>query len=223
MDWPLLAPLNAEERAALVAAARKRSFTKGEVVFHEGDPADCLHLVISGHLAVHVSTPDGENATLNVLGPGSHVGELALLSARPAQQRSATVVALDAAETRVLTHAAFMELCSRHPRVQGLLADLLANRIRELSTRLLEAMYLGLDRRLYRSLLELLELYGPPSVTGTTVIPLTQAQLADLVGGTRPTVNQILQRLVDQQVISLGRGRVEVLDVATLDRKAGIR
>ena len=123
----------------------------------------------------------------------------------------------------MLTHSAFVELCARHPRVQGLLADLLADRVRELSSRLLEAMYLGLDRRLYRSLLALRDLYGPPSVHGTTVIPLTQAQLADLVGGTRPTVNQILQRLVDQQVISLGRGRVEVLDAATLDRKAGIR
>ena len=223
MDWPLLAPLTSEERAAIVRAARRRSFAKGEVVFHEGDPADCMHLVTSGHLAVRVSTPDGENATLNVLGPGSHVGELALLGASPAHHRSATVVALDTAETRVLTSHAFAELCTRHPRVQGLLADLLADRIRELSSRLLEAMYLGLDRRLYRSLLQLVDLYGPPSATGRTVIPLTQAQLADLVGGTRPTVNQILQRLVDQRIIALGRGRIEVLDAATLARKAGIR
>ena len=100
MDWPLLAPLNAEERTATLQAARRRSFAKGEAVVHEGDPADCLHLLVSGHLAVQVSTPDGEHATLNVLGPGAHVGELALLSGGPAQQRSATVVALDAAETR---------------------------------------------------------------------------------------------------------------------------
>ena len=79
MDWPLLAPLPPEARSALLSAARRRTFRKGEVVFHEGDPADALHLVTSGHLAVQVATPDGERATLNVLGPGAHVGELALL------------------------------------------------------------------------------------------------------------------------------------------------
>ena len=222
MEWPLLAPLTRDERAAILDAAPRRCFAKGEVVFHEGDPADSLHLVTVGHLAVRVSTPDGERATLNVLGPGSHVGELALLGPRSSHQRSATVVALDPAETRVLTASAFHELCARHPRVQGLLADLLAARIRELSNRLLEAMYLGLDRRLYRGLLELAELYRTPGLGGPPVIPLTQEQLADLVGGTRPTVNQILQRLVEQQVISLGRGKVVVLQPDALRRKAGL-
>src|SRR5688572_21347737 len=175
MDWPLLAPLADDERAAILKAARRRSFAKGEVVFHEGDPADSLHLVTAGHLAVRVSTPDGERVTLNVLGPGSHVGELALLGPTPEHRRSATVVALDAAETRVLAATAFHDICAQNPRIQRLLTDLLAARIRELSARLLDAMYLGLDRRLYRSLLELSELYGP-GPSGTPVIPLTQEQ-----------------------------------------------
>lgn len=221
MDWPLLAPLAEDERAAILKAARRRSFAKGEVVFHEGDPADSLHLVTAGHLAVRVSTPDGERATLNVLGPGAHVGELALLGSAPGHRRSATVVALDAAETRVLAATAFHELCEQNPRVQRLLTDLLAARVRELSARLLDAMYVGLDRRLYRSLLELAELYGP-GPNGHPVVPLTQEQLADLAGGTRPSVNQILQRLVDQQVIALGRGKVTLLDPGRLRRKAGL-
>ena len=221
MDWPLLAPLDEDERSAVVRAARCRSFAKGEVVFHEGDPADSLHLVTAGHLAVRVSTPDGERVTLNVLGPGSHVGELALLGPTPEHRRSATVVALDAAETRVLAAAAFHEICAENPRIQRLLTDLLAARVRELSARLLDAMYLGLDRRLYRSLLEVGELYGSGS-GGTPVIPLTQEQLADLAGGTRPTVNQILQKLVEQQVIALGRGKVTLLDPARLRHKAGL-
>lgn len=219
MEWPLLEPLTPEQRDAVLEAARRRRFEKGEVVFHEGDPADSLHLVTKGHLAVRVSTPDGERATLNVLGPGAHVGELALLGEKSGHRRSATVIALDSAETRVLTAAAFADLCTRHPEVRDLLADLLADRIRQLSDRLLATMYLGLDRRLYRSLLELAELYAPQPGE-PTVIPLTQEQLADLVGGTRPTVNQILQRLVEQRVISLGRSRVILVDMAELRRKA---
>lgn len=214
MDWPLLAPLPAEEQQAVLAAARTRNFAKGEVLFHEDDPADALHLVVSGHLAVQVSTPDGERATLNILKPGDHVGELALIPGPEPARRSASVVALEPTQTRVLPVSAFRDLCDRYPRVQMILVDLLAQRVRELSARTLELMYVGLDRRLYRMLLDLSATYGE-------VVPLTQDQLSDLVGGTRQTVNQTLQKLVEQRVIELGRGRVTVLDRATLHRKSG--
>lgn len=220
MDWPLLAPLPADARDAVIAAARRRTFGKGEVVFHEGDPADALHLVTSGHLAVQVATPDGERATLNVVGAGSHVGELALLPGSAHHHRSATVLALVPAETRVLSASAFQALREQFPAVDRILVDLLADRVRELSDRLLESMYVGLDRRVYRCLLRLNEVYavGP----APAVVPMTQDQLSDLVGGTRPSVNQVLQRLQDQGVIELGRGRVTLLDPGTLARKAGL-
>lgn len=220
MDWPLLAPLPPDARDAVVSAARRRTFSKGEVVFHEGDPADALHLVTSGHLAVQVATPDGERATLNVLGAGAHVGELALMPNHAPRQRSATVLALDPAETRVLSASAFHTVRDKFPAVNQILVDLLADRVRELSDRLLETMYVGLDRRVYRCLLRLGRVYaeGPPP----TLIPMTQDQLSDLVGGTRPSVNQVLQRLQDQAIIELGRGRVVVLNPKALARKAGL-
>jgi len=218
VEWPLLRPLAPEERNAVLEAARERSFAKGEVVFHEGDPADAMHLLVSGRLVVQVATPDGERASLNVLGPGDHVGELALLP--HGGRRSASVTALENATTRVLTAAAFHDLCERHPAVQGLLVDLLAQRVKDLSSRLLETMYLPLDRRLYRSLDQLGRSYA--AADGSYVVPLTQEQLADLVGGTRPTVNQILQRLADEGIIELGRGRVLIRDPEALRGKGGL-
>ena len=219
MEWPLLAPLPAEARAAVLSAARRRTFGRGEVLFHEGDPADALHLVTRGHLVVQVTTADGARATLNVLGPGSHVGELALLRGTGSEPRSATVLALEGAETLSLRAAAFHELCQRYPEVNHILVDLLAHRVRELSERLVESTSVGLDRRVHRCLLRLADLFA--AGTGPVVVPMTQDQLADLVGGTRPSVNQVLQRLQTQNVIRLGRGRVELLDRATLERKAG--
>jgi CRP-like cAMP-binding protein len=220
MDWPLLAPLTADARAAVLAAARRRSFAAGEVVFHEGDPADSMHLVEAGHLLVRVSTPDGDRATLNVLGAGDIVGELSLVHRDGATPRSATVAALEPSTTRVLSAAAFHELCDRHPGVHRMLTDMLAVRVRELSGRLLETMYVGLDQRLYRSLLHLADVFAAGS--DRPVIPLTQEHLADLVGGTRPSVNQVLQRLRAQGVIELGRGRVILLDRAILTSIAGL-
>ena len=72
-----------EQARAFLALARRRRFKRGEVVFHEGDPGDTLRLVDRGHLAVRVTTPLGDTATLRVLGPGDYFGELAVVSPAP--------------------------------------------------------------------------------------------------------------------------------------------
>ncbi len=185
---------------------------------HEGDPADSLHLVESGRMAVRVTTADGETATLNVLGPGDYFGELSLLDGKT-PTRSASIVALEAAETRSLSATHFRELRHRHRGAEQLLLALLARRVEELSARLLEVMYDGLDRRVHRRLVELARLYADRP-DGPVVVPLTQEHLAELVGGTRPSVNQVLQRLVSEGIVELGRGRIVVLDRGGLARKA---
>lgn len=215
-QWPLLATLAAAERAAVIAAGRRRRFSRGEVVLHAGDPADSLHLVSSGHFVVKASTPAGDDVTLNVLAAGDHFGELALVAESGSVPRSATVVALDAAETLSVSVHVFRQLCAQHPDVERLLVAALATRVRDLSDRLLEALYVSLDRRLYRRLLELNDLYGGQP------IPLTQEQLAEMVGGTRPSVNQVLQRLATQGVVDLARGRVTVTDTEVLAKKADL-
>ncbi len=219
MDWPLLSSLSDIERREVLAQARLRRFARGEVVFHEGDPADSLHLVSKGRLAVRASTAAGDVVTLNLLSPGAFFGELALLRQEMRSPRSATVMALEAAETLSLSAADFQRLCDAHPGVEELLKTLLAQRIHQLSERLLEALYVSLDRRVYRRLLELSDVYATGS--GAVTIPLTQDQLADLVGGTRPSVNHVLQGLVARATVSLGRGRIVVQDREALRRRCG--
>lgn len=185
MDWPLLASLDKDERDRVLSAARRRQYARGEVLVREGDPSDSLHLIASGRLAVRVSTSEGEHATINLLGRGDYFGELSLLEGQ-APVRSATIVALEPAETLTLSASEFRDLRTRHPAANQLLLTLLARRVEELSARLLEATYDGLDRRVHRRLAELAELYddgrGDP-----VVVPLTQEHLAELVGGTRPS------------------------------------
>jgi CRP-like cAMP-binding protein len=219
MEWGLLSSLPEEDRQQIISAARRRSFARGEVLVHEGDPADSLHLIESGRVAVRVSTPTGERATLNILSPGDYFGELSLVRRGDDRHRTATVVALEPTETLVVSVATFDELCRREPAFDRLLVAALARRVEQLSGRLLDALYVGLDRRLYRCLLDLARVYAAKDGSDST-IPLTQEHLADLVGGTRPTVNQILQKLSTQNIVELQRGRVVIRDAAALRRKA---
>src|SRR4029079_3859234 len=96
----------------------------------------------------------------------------------------------------------------------------LGQRVRELSLRARNLMLMGLDRRVYHGLQVLADLYGGAGAE-PVVVPLTQEHLAEFVGGSRPTVNQVLQRLVTEGVVELGRGRLTVLDTSALHRKCG--
>jgi CRP/FNR family transcriptional regulator, cyclic AMP receptor protein len=96
MEWPLLADLPHEDVQQLLAIARRRVFSRGEVVFHGDDPADSLHLVVRGRFGARVLTPLGDSVLVDVLGPGQSFGELALLL--PDARRSATVEAVEAGD-----------------------------------------------------------------------------------------------------------------------------
>lgn len=222
MDWPLLDALPAGEREPLLAGTRRRRYARGEAVVREGDLADSLHLVESGRFAVRVDTAAGDTAMLNVLGPGDWFGELSLLDGA-APVRTASVQALEQGSTRSLSAVAFARLRREHPAAGELLLALMAQRIEQLSGRLVEVMYDGLDRRVFRRLVELVRTYqdspGPGPAAEPVLVPLTQEQLAELVGGTRPSVNQVLRHLVREGVVELGRGRIVVLRPAELARR----
>ncbi len=115
MAGDLLGGLSDEQQRQVESLMTRRRFTKGEVLFHEGDAGDSVHLVQRGRVAVQTSTPRGDIVTLTVLGPGSSFGEQALIDREA--RRTATVVALDACETRVLHRADFDDLRTRFPAV----------------------------------------------------------------------------------------------------------
>ena len=215
MDFPLLASLDPEPRRRLLATARRRRFARGEVVFHAGDPANSLHLLVSGRVAVRVVTPAGDTATLAILGPGATFGELALVGGGV---RTATVVATEPAETLSLLTNQVAALRREHPAVDRFLVGLLASYVRRLDAQLLEALYVPADKRVLRRLVTLARVYGDGRAG--TEIPITQDVLASMAGSTRPTANQALRVAEAAGVIAVDRGRVRVLDPDALERRA---
>jgi CRP-like cAMP-binding protein len=195
--------------------ARRRTFARGEVVFHEGDPADSLHLISKGRFAVRVTTTLGETATFAIFGPGEAFGELALVSEAP---RSATVAALEPAETYSLYRREFDQLRREHPFVNRVLVAVLAAEVRRMDELIVEAFYVGADKRVLRRLRDLAEVYG--NGTDQITVPLTQEDLAGLAGTSRATVNRVLREEESRGTVALSRGKTTVLDLAELTRRA---
>jgi CRP-like cAMP-binding protein len=217
VQFRLLEGVPEADRRRLLAIARRRRFARGEVVFHRDDPADSLHLVVNGRFAVLMVTPLGQTATIAVRGAGDSFGETALLAARA--KRTATVRALEQAETFAVDDVAFAELREAFPGIDRILFAFLSAELRRTNELLVEALYLPVDRRLRRRLLELTRIYGSEQDAEVT-IPLTQTELAELAGTSRATANQILRKEEERGAVRLERGRIVTLDPAGLARRA---
>jgi CRP/FNR family cyclic AMP-dependent transcriptional regulator len=203
MEWQLFADVPPKDVRRLLSIARRRTFARGEVVFHRDDPANALHLIVEGRFAVAITTPLGETAMLAVRGPGDAFGELALVSGGETV-RSATVSALEAGETRSVLREEFARLRREHPHVDAVLAAILAERVRRLSEQLTDAYYLSADARVLRRLAELADLYGGS-------VPLPQEALAELAGTSRATVNRVLREQQARGRVRLGRAKIIVV------------
>jgi CRP/FNR family cyclic AMP-dependent transcriptional regulator len=209
MDFELLGELSEMDSRAVLARCQRRRFSKGEVVFHEGDAGDSLHLVVSGTVAVRVSIESGDVVILDVLRPGEGFGEQST--------RSATVVALENCETLRLTRSDFEELLADHPRVGLMLVRVIESRLRATTQNLLEALYLPAESRVFRRLAWLAEIYAGHS---SKSIPITQDDLASMAGTTRQTLNKLLRQAQSDGLVELARGRISVRDAAALARRA---
>lgn len=201
----------------LLRAGKVNTYHRRDMLVQEGDVADSFHIVLDGRAAVRVTTPSGESAIVNILGPDEHFGEVSLLG-REDPRRTASIVALEPMRTLSIPAGVFRDLRDRNPRLEQLVSSILARRVDELSAQVVEAMYDSLERRVVRRLAALARIYRNSSREVT--IPLTQDELSQLVGGARPSVNQVLQRIVDDGLIELRRGRIIVHDRAALDRLA---
>jgi CRP/FNR family transcriptional regulator, cyclic AMP receptor protein len=212
MAWRLLDGVPEEEVQHLLSVARRRTFGRNEVVFHQGDPADSMHMIRRGRFGVRIRTRVGDVATIAILGAVDAFGELALIGEE--HDRSASVVSLEPSETVSIARDALERLRHEQPQVNDLLVKLLAARIRRTNELLAEALYVPADKRVVHRLRELAELYSRDG--GDSVIPLTQEEIASLAGTSRATVNRVLRAAERAGALELTRGKTTVVDPALL-------
>ena len=216
MEWELFGGAPPQDVQRVLAVARRRRFDRGEVVFHQDDLSESLHLVASGRFAITRRTALGEEALLAIRQPGEAFGELALISE---QRRSATASALEAGETLSVLYDDFERLRTHHPRVDRMLVAVLAAQLNRMDQLLTEAYYETAERRVIRRLLDLAQVYGDDEQP----IRITQEQLAALAGASRATVNAVLSEERRRGTIDVKRGATLILNREALARRAGVR
>lgn len=222
----ILAPLRASDLfrslddAAAARLARhlvRRRYRADEVVFHQGDPGDRLHVIESGRVRIGMEAEDGREGTLAILGHGKVFGELVLLDGAP---RSATAIAMEPTVTVTLDRAAFRALVDEDPVIREAVLAGVARWLRRVTDQVIELHFLDLRGRVAATLVRIARESGTEA--GPVELPaLTQGEVASLVAGTRQRVNAVLGDLGREGLITYDGKRIIVLDVDQLDRRIG--
>jgi CRP-like cAMP-binding protein len=215
---PLFHGIDDDELTRIALTMVRRRYRRNEVIFHEGDPGDSLHVVMEGRVKITRESAEGGEAIVVILSPGDSFGELVLLDGAP---RSATATAMDATETLTMSRATFAELVDGASPFRWQALTGVARRIRRLTDQLAEVHFLDLAGRLALQLTRLAEETSPGQVTDIHLSrSLTQSDLAAMVGGTRQRVNQIIGDFADEGLVSVDAAGMTIRDLDRLRDRA---
>jgi CRP-like cAMP-binding protein len=214
----LFSHLDEEALSRVARTMRRRRYRKGEVLFHQGDLGDNLHVLVSGSVKIALASEEGEEAILVTLRPYRTFGELSLLDGGP---RSASAVALEPTETWSLPRPALLALAGEDPAIRDALLRSIAGVLRRVTGQVEELHFLDMAGRLAARLAALAREAEPDAASVRLPWPYTQSDVAAMIGGTRQSVNRLLADLVDEGLIAFERDTLVVPDVEALARASG--
>ncbi|WP_285506426.1 Crp/Fnr family transcriptional regulator [Actinokineospora sp. NBRC 105648] len=211
--WELL---DDAQRAAVTAAGTVRRFGKGTVIIREGDRGGWVLVLTRGRVKVVAAGPGGHQAVLSVRGPGDMLGEMAALDDRP---RSATVTAIEPVTGLVIPPDRLTRLLTEHQSINAVFLRIVTGRLRYANERRLEHGDAGTAQRLASLLVDLYTRYCDTDGE-TLTLRMSQSELAGLISASREAVTRALRTLREEGVVSTGRQRLVVHDIAALRRAA---
>jgi CRP-like cAMP-binding protein len=207
----LFAEAPAEVVTSLAAAAEERHLIRGDLLFQEGDQPDALFIVLKGRIAIAMDNHplDSRESVLALMEPGDLFGELGMLDEGP---RSANARALEPSTVLALPYDAVLAVLRDRPKLLWGVTRLLARRLRAMDEALADSVFLDVTGRTAKRILELAD--GAEEFQ----LPVTQEELAGMVGASRERVNKAIASFIrlgwieqhDRQYRILMRDRLEL-------------
>ena len=196
----------------LAAVGSERQLVRGDTLFDEGDPPDALYVVTRGRVAIAIANPiDRRESVVALMEPGDLFGELGMLDDRP---RSAMARALEPSGVLAVPYGPVLEMFDEHPRLLWNVTRLLAQRLRAMDEALADSVFLDVTGRTAKRLLELAD--GSDQFT----LPVTQEELAGMVGASRERVNKALAQFVRLGWIEQSERRYRITNRQQLEIRA---
>jgi len=215
----LFSGLNEEYLAEVAAISVKRTFSKGETLFSEGETATGFYLLASGSIKLCKVSPDGKEKVLHFVHPSETFAEAAFFGdgKYPAEAR-----ALESGAALFFPREAFMGLLERNPRFSLNLIISLSLLLRRFARQIEELSFAEVPARLASYLMESAAKKST-AFQGKTYLDLDikKGELASRLGTASETLSRTFRKMKEEGVLSVEGNRVIILDMARLEKLAG--
>lgn len=215
----LFGALSDESLTRLAAQSQFRSYKRGQLLFCQGDAGDWIYVVAEGLVKLVRTSSQGNELLLGLRRPPHIFGEIAILDGR---ERAATAEAM-CTPTRVLVvnKQPVTALLDESTALSRELAVNFGALLREAIERAFDFVFLDLKGRVAKVLIEFADTVGQRTDEGTLIdVQLHQADVAAIVGGTRPAVNKVLKDLERRGYLRLQGRTIVLLQPEQLVRRA---
>jgi CRP-like cAMP-binding protein len=207
---PLLQDLPADVLAKLAEKVELREIRRRQVIYLPGDPGTAVFLVNGGRVKVSKVTRDGKELTLSYRVPGEIFGETCLIDGEPREEMAE---AMENALVTEIEREVFDELLRTQPSLGYKMTKILAQRRREIESKIENLVFKDVNSKLAELLLRFSEEYGVEDARGTLVaLKITHQEMANLIGSTRETVSLTLAQFKKRGLIQSEGRKVIISD-----------
>jgi CRP-like cAMP-binding protein len=210
-ETELFAELDDAALGLIGDASRSRELRRGDIVFLAGATPEHLYVVDDGRIAITNKSDDGRESVFALMERGELFGELGLLDGL---SRSAEARALEASRIIEIPYTPIRRAFEERPQLLWGVVALLAGRLRSMDSQLADSVFLDVTGRTAKRLLEL------AGDTDEFLLPITQEELAGMVGASRERVNKAIASFVRLGWIDQSDRRYRILDREQITRRA---
>ncbi len=192
----------------------KKTYQKGEMIYIQGEQAESFYYLKSGQVKIFLSSKDGFDKTLSIIGGGGILGQAAFFDELP---RISSAKAIYESDIIVINREKFMEKIKEKPDLAMSLLRLQAKSVRMLSSQVTSITFFQADCRIARTLINA---KLKDSKSNQYYVYLTHEEIGDIVGVSRVTVSNILNKFKREQVIDTRYRNIIIRDIKELERVA---
>lgn len=202
------------QKRAVEKMTRMLEVKRGQRIYMPGDPSDQIFLLKAGVVRISTIGSDQQETILAFLYPGDIFGELAIIDDAP---RDHLATAHEDVVLCSLSRDLLVEVAQETPALGYQITKIMGLRVRRFRTRVEELLCKSAHARIAHTLLDLAGDYGIPDDQGILIpLRLNQADLGNLVGLARETVNIVLQDFKQRGLVESGRRAIRIIDPARL-------
>jgi len=207
-----------EIKELLRIADRTVQMTKDQYLYHEGQNAEELYLILSGKVQISKITADGRELLLRICGENDICGELTLFTQNPKYLLNAIVI--EDGEMAIINKDVLEKEVFQNSALAYEFMKWMSDHFRKTQTKFRDLVLNGKKGALYSTLIRMTNSYGVQKSDGILIdLPLTNQQLGDFCGTSRESTNKILNELKRVGVLSIKKGKITIHDLQYLRKE----